>query len=54
MDTYDIVDHCIGVGGFATIIKACHKITKKFVAVKKFTAPINREKLKLVINEAKI
>ena len=36
---YEIVDDFIGEGGFATVMKARHKMTGKRVAVKVFDAP---------------
>lgn len=38
-DYFDIVNDNIGIGAFSVVMKARHKLSRKFVAVKKFIGP---------------
>ena len=52
---FDIVDSNIGSGGFAIVMKACHKISGQFFAVKKFdTHKMDKKEIERILEEGKL
>ena len=52
VDKYEVLDANIGIGGFATVIKARNRMTGKIVAVKMFLKPKPGKETAKILAEA--